>query len=239
MTSSLRYRRILLKLSGEALQDESTGISPAVVSYIVKEVAAARALGVEIAVVVGGGNIVRGAMVSGKIGIERVTGDYMGMLATVINGMALQSALDDAGVEARLQTALNLEQVAAPYIREKAVRHLERGRVMIFAGGTGNPYFTTDTAAALRAAEIGAQALLKATNVDGVYSDDPVKQKDAKRYQSLSIDDALNQKLCVMDATALTLCRDRNLPIHVFQLLRTGALLRVLQNEDEGTLLAS
>lgn len=232
-----RYRRILIKISGEALQDEQAGVSPTVLRFITREILAVCGLGVEVAVVIGGGNIVRGAMISGSIGIDRVTGDYMGMLATVINGMALQSALVDAGGEARLQTALNLEQVAAPYIREKAVRHLERKRVVIFSGGTGNPFFTTDTAAALRAAEIGAEALLKATNVDGVYSGDPHRQQDARRYQSLTMDEAINKKLRVMDATALTLCRDRGLPIHVFRLQSAGALQRILQNEDEGTLL--
>lgn len=237
--TTARYRRILLKISGEALQEGASGISPAVLHFIVQEVSAARALGVEVAIVVGGGNIVRGEMVSGEIGIDRVTGDYMGMLATVINGMALQSALTAAGVPARLQTALNLEQVAAPYVREKAVRHLEEQRVMIFSGGTGNPFFTTDTAAALRAAEIGAHALLKATNVDGVYSGDPAKQKNAKRYHSLTIDEALHKKLCVMDATALTLCRDRHLPIHVFKLQCPGALVRILREEKEGTLLTA
>ena len=236
---ALRYNRILLKISGEALQGEDIGISPKVLNFIVEEIAAACALGVEVAVVVGGGNIVRGAMVSDEIGIDRVTSDYMGMLATIINGMALQAALDDAGVPARMQTALNLEQVAAPYIREKAVRYLERKTVVVFSGGTGNPFFTTDTAAALRAAEIGAEVLLKATNVDGVYSDDPVKEKNAKRYQSLTMDEVLNQKLCVMDATALTLCRDRHMPIHVFKLRHPGALVRILQNEEEGTLLTA
>ena len=189
--------------------------------------------------VIGGGNIVRGAMVSNEIGIDRVTGDYMGMLATVINGMALRAALRHAGIPARLQTALNLEQVAAPYIQEKAVSHLEKKRVVIFAGGTGNPFFTTDTAAALRAAEVGADALLKATNVDGVYPGDPSKQKHAERYDELTMDDALNRKLCVMDATALTLCRDRALPIHVFKLRRPGALTRILHSEGEGTLLTA
>ncbi|MCH9704733.1 MAG: UMP kinase [Proteobacteria bacterium] len=237
--SSLRYRRILVKISGEAMQDENSAISPSVLNFLVSEIKAARELEVDVAVVVGGGNIVRGAMISEEIGINRVTGDYMGMLATVINGMALRSALHDAGVPARLQTALRLEQVAAPYILEKAIRHLDKKRVVIFAGGTGNPYFTTDTAAALRAAEIGADALLKATNVDGVYSADPAKRKDAKRYQSLTMDEAIQQKLHIMDATAFTLCRERHLPIHVFKLQRAGALLRILKNEDEGTLLTA
>ena len=237
--TTARYRRILLKISGEALQGDSAGISPDTLRFLVKEISTAREMNVQVAVVVGGGNIVRGAMVSGEIGIDRVTGDYMGMLATVINGMALQAALSDAGVPARLQSALNAEQVAAPYIRGKAVSHLEKGRVVVFAGGTGNPYFTTDTAAALRAAEIGAQALLKATNVDGVYSGDPAAEKNVTRYESLTMDEALQRKLCVMDATALTLCRDRNMPIHVFKLQRAGALARILRDEDEGTLLTA
>ena len=215
----MKYRRILLKLSGEALQEEQAGISPSVLRYLTNEIRAILALEVQVAVVVGGGNLIRGELVASKVGIDRVTGDYMGMLATVINGMALHSALTDSGVEARLQTALNLEQVAAPYIREKALRHLRGGRVMIFAGGTGSPYFTTDTAAALRAAEIGADVLLKGTQVDGVYSADPNKESDAERYQKLTIDEAITQKLGIIDATALALCRDRKLPIHIFKLL--------------------
>lgn len=239
MRRESRYRRVLLKISGEALREEQGGISPSVLRFLSGEIAAALELGVQVAVVVGGGNIVRGAMVSEEIGIDRVTGDYMGMLATVINGMALQAALVDAGIEARLQTALRLNDVAAPYIRGKAVRHLQKNRVVVFAGGTGNPFFTTDTAAALRAAEIGADALLKATNVDGVYSDDPQKKREATRYESLTLDEAIGRRLSVMDATAMTLCRERRLPIHVFQLQRGGALGRILNGEDEGTLLTA
>jgi len=235
----LRYRRILLKLSGEALQGKSSNISSQVLRYLTEEIKSICAAGVQTAVVVGGGNIVRGEMVSGEIGIDRVTGDYMGMLATVINGMAIQEALSGGGVDARLQTALNLEQVAAPYIREKAVRHLENGRVMIFAGGTGNPFFTTDTAAALRAAEIGAEALFKATNVDGVYSGNPSKDADATLYEKISMDDALSKRLQVLDATALALCRERDLPIHVFKMMKSGALLRILRGGAEGTLLTA
>ena len=235
----LRYRRILLKLSGEALQDSENLISADVMNYLANELSAVQQLGAEVAIVVGGGNIIRGGFLADDIGIDRVTGDYMGMLATVINGMALQAALSAAGMAVRLQTALNLEQVAPPYIREKAVRHLEAGRVVIFAAGTGNPYFTTDTAAALRAAEVGAQALFKATNVDAVYSADPSLTKDAEPYRRLSLDDALAQKLRVMDATALTLCRERNLPIHVFKMMKPGALLTILQGGDEGTLLTA
>ena len=235
----LRYRRILLKLSGEALRGDSSNISSQVLRYLTEEIKSICEAGVQPAVVVGGGNIVRGEMVSGEIGIDRVTGDYMGMLATVINGMAIQEALSTGGVDARLQTALNLEQVAAPYIREKAVRHLENGRVMIFAGGTGNPFFTTDTAAALRAAEIGAESLFKATNVDGVYSGNPSKDADAKLYEKISMDDALSKRLQVLDATALALCRERGLPIHVFKMMKSGALLRILQGGAEGTLLTA
>ena len=243
--------RVVLKLSGEALQgaadkadkaDNNNGgvLSANVLLYLVKEIAAALAAGVQVAVVVGGGNIVRGGeLIESKMGVSRVTGDYMGMLATVINGMALQSALQGGGIDTRLQTAMNVEQVAAPYIREKAVRHLQAGRVVVFAGGTGNPFFTTDTAAALRAAEIGADALLKATNVDGVYSADPAKDPNAKRYTSLTMDDAINKKLRVMDATALTLCRDRKMPVHVFQLQKPGALAAVLRGEPEGTKIAA
>lgn len=221
------------------MQDETANISAKVLRYIVGEIALIRALDVKIAIIIGGGNIVRGGFVADSMGVDRVTGDYMGMLATVINGMALQAALTDANMEARLQTALNLEQVAAPYIREKAVRHIENGRIMVFAGGTGNPYFTTDTAAALRASEIGAEALLKATNVDAVYSGDPARNKDAKPYRRLSMDDALAQKLGVMDATALALCRDRNMPIHVFRMMKPGALLDIVRGGDEGTLLTA
>lgn len=251
--SAALLRRVVLKLSGEALQgatnespaDTKSGESGGVLSanvllYLVGEIAAAVEVGVQVAVVVGGGNIVRGSeLIEGKMGVSRVTGDQMGMLATVINGMALQSALQGGGLDVRLQTAMNVEQVAAPYIRAKAMRHLQAGRVVIFTGGTGNPFFTTDTAAALRAAEIGADALLKATNVDGVYSADPAKDKTAERYKTLTMDDAINKQLRVMDATALTLCRDRKIPIHVFQLQKPGALMAVLCGEEEGTKIAA
>ena len=233
-----QYRRIVLKISGEALGgDGSSCFSAVVLNYLAEEIAASLALGAQVAVVVGGGNIVRGEILSGNMGVERVTADYMGMLATVINGMALESALNHKGITTRLQTALNLEQVAAPYIRQKAVRHLEAGHVVIFAGGTGNPYFSTDTAAALRASEMGAEALLKATNVDGVYSSDPAKDTAARRYETLPIDEAINQKLRVMDATALALCRERKLPVHVFKLSCAGSLLSILKGETAGTLL--
>lgn len=235
------YHRILLKLSGEALQGEQQGLvlSPAMLEYLSNEIETIHALGTQIAIVIGGGNIVRGEMIAGDMGVERVTGDYMGMLATVINGMALRSALTKKGLDTRLQTALPLEQVAAPYIREKAIRHLEEHRVIIFAGGTGNPFFTTDTAAALRAAEVGADALLKGTNVDGVYSSDPAQNPDASRYSKLTMDEAINKKLRVMDATALTLCRDRHLSVHVFQLKKQGAMAAIIRGEQEGTKLAN
>ena len=237
---SLRYGRVLLKLSGEALMGrESSGVSAEVLRYMVAELKSAREMGAQLALVCGGGNIVRGESFAAGVGIDRVTADYMGMLATVINGMALQSALMENGVEARLQTALNLEQAAAPYIREKAIRHLESGRIVIFAGGTGNPFFTTDTAASLRAAEVGAEALLKATKVDGVYSGDPESDPDAEKYSRLTFDDAINRKLRVMDATALTLCRDRGMPVHVFNMNHPGGLCAILRGEDEGTLVAA
>jgi uridylate kinase len=230
-----RYRRILIKLSGEAFQQGADSISAKVMRHMAAELSAVLELGAEVAVVVGGGNIFRGGG-AGDLGVDRVTGDYMGMLATVINGMALQSSLAAAGIDSRLQTALNLEQVAAPYIREKANRHLEAGRVVIFSAGTGNPYFTTDTAAALRAAEMNADALFKATNVDAVYSADPARSKNARRYSKLSYDDALAQKLGVMDATALALCRDRRLPLHIFKMMKPGALAKIMRGGAEGTL---
>ena len=240
MSAVLRYGRVLLKLSGEALMGrESSGVSAEVLRYIVSELRAAREMGAQVALVCGGGNIVRGESFAEGMGIDRVTADYMGMLATVINGMALHSALAGGGVEARLQTALNLEQAAAPYIREKAIRHLEAGRVVIFAGGTGNPFFTTDTAASLRAAEVGAEALLKATKVDGVYSGDPLADPTAKKFGRLTFDEAIHRKLRVMDATAMTMCRDRGMPVHVFNLSRRGGLTAILRGEDEGTLVAA
>ncbi|MBE8158308.1 MAG: UMP kinase [Betaproteobacteria bacterium] len=238
MAGAPKYRRILLKISGEGLSGGGNECyDPATLNYIAGEIASALALNIQVAAVVGGGNIVRGELLSNSMGVDRVAADYMGMLATVINGMALESALAKSGIAARMQTALNVEQVAAPYIREKARRHLDDNRVMIFCGGTGNPFFSTDTAAALRASEIGAEALLKATNVDGVYSGDPATDTAARRYETLAMDDALNQRLRVMDATALALCRERKLPVHVFRLSEPGALARVLKGEPTGTLL--
>ncbi|HWU84972.1 MAG TPA: UMP kinase [Rhodocyclaceae bacterium] len=230
------YKRILLKLSGEALMgDDAYGINRETISRIVDEIAAVVALGVEVGVVIGGGNIFRG-MAGASAGMERATADYMGMLATVMNGMALQDAMRNAGVESRVQSALNIEQVIEPYIRGKAMRYLEEGKVVVFAAGTGNPFFTTDTAAALRGAEIGAQIVLKATKVDGVYTADPMKDKSATRYDKVSFDEAISRDLKVMDATALALCRDQKLPINVFSIFKPGALKRVVMGEDEGTM---
>jgi uridylate kinase len=230
------YKRILLKLSGEALMgDDPYGINRETISRIVQEIASVVALGVEVGVVIGGGNIFRG-MAGASAGMERATADYMGMLATVMNGMALQDAMRNAGVESRVQSALNIEQVIEPYIRGKAMRYLEEGKVVVFAGGTGNPFFTTDTAAALRGAEIGAQIVLKATKVDGVYTADPMKDKTATRYDKVSFDEAISRDLKVMDATALALCRDQKLPINVFSIFKPGALKRVVMGEDEGTM---
>lgn len=231
-----KYKRIILKLSGEVLQGAlSYGIESDVIFSIAEQIKEIRDLDVEIAVVIGGGNIFRGIQ-GADGGIDRATADYMGMLATVINGMALQSALEKLSVFSRLQTAIKMEQLAEPYIRRRAVRHLEKGRVVIFAGGTGNPYFTTDTAAALRAAEIGAEIILKATKVDGIYSADPKKVKEAKKIDKLSFIDILNKKLKIMDATAVSLCMDNKIPIIVFNLLKKGNVRRVILGEKIGTM---
>ena len=230
------YKRVLLKLSGEALMgDDAFGINRDTIERMVADIKGVVDLGVELAVVIGGGNIFRGVAL-GAAGMDRATGDYMGMMATVMNAMALQDAMRRAGVEARVQSALNIEQVVEPYIRPKAIRYLEEGRVVIFAAGTGNPFFTTDTAAALRGAEMGAQIVLKATKVDGVYSADPKKDPKATRYASITFDEALSRRLQIMDATAFALCRDQKLPIKVFDIMKPGALKRVVQGEDEGTL---
>ena len=231
-----KYKRILLKLSGEALMGEDAyGINRQTIDAIVAEIATVARLGVEIGVVIGGGNIFRG-VAPGAAGMDRATADYMGMLATVMNALALQDAMRRAGIDSRVQSALNIEQVVEPYIRGKAIRYLEEGKVVVFAAGTGNPFFTTDTAAALRASEMGAQIVLKGTKVDGVYTADPKKDAAAKRYQRLSFDEAIQRNLKVMDATALTLCRDQKLPVNVFSIFRKDALLRVVAGEDEGTL---
>ncbi|HUL40576.1 MAG TPA: UMP kinase [Burkholderiales bacterium] len=233
------YRRILLKLSGEALMGEDRyGINRATLERIVSEINEVLNLRVQVAVVIGGGNIFRG-VAPGASGMDRATADYMGMLATVINALALQDVMRQAGVNSRVQSALNIEQVVEPYIRGKAMRYLEEGKVVIFAAGTGNPFFTTDTAAALRGMEMNVDIVLKATKVDGVYTEDPKTHSDAMRYQKLSFDEAIVKNLKVMDATALTLCRDQKLPVNVFSILKPYALKRVVLGEDEGTLVHS
>jgi uridylate kinase len=233
------YKRILLKLSGEALMgDDAYGINDDVVTRLVSEIAEVTQLGVQVGVVIGGGNIFRG-MKGAASGMDRATADYMGMLATVMNAMALADAMRRMNVEARVQSALRIDQVVEPYVRGRAIRHLEEGRVVIFAAGTGNPFFTTDTAAALRGAEIGAQIVLKATKVDGVYTADPNKDPSAQRYHRISFDEAIGRNLAVLDATAFALCRDQKLPINVFSIFKAGALKRVVMGEDEGTLVHS
>ena len=235
-TAKPRYRRILLKLSGEALQGtQGYGLDPAVLRSIAAQVRQVRALGVEVAMVVGGGNIFRGIPASEGRGIERATADYMGMLATVINGLALQSELERVGVFTRVVSSIEMPRVCEPYIRRRAMRHLDKGRVVIFVGGTGNPYFSTDTAAALRAMEIGAEVILKATKVDGVYTADPVTHKDATKFDRLTFMDVLTRGLKVMDATAVSLCMDNHVPIIVFDLNRTGNIQRVVLGERIGT----
>jgi uridylate kinase len=230
------YKRVLLKLSGEALMgDDAYGINRETIDRIAAEVKEVLNLGIEVGVVIGGGNIFRG-VAPAAAGMDRATADYMGMLATVMNALALQDAMRRQGLKSRVLSALNIEQVAEPYIRGKAMRYLEEGRVVIFAAGTGNPFFTTDTAAALRGMEMNVDIVLKATKVDGVYTDDPKTHPDAMRYQRISFDEAIVKKLKVMDATALTLCRDQKLPICVFSIFKAGALTRVVLGEDEGTL---
>lgn len=230
------YKRVLLKLSGEALMGEdSYGINRATIERIVSEIADVLQLGVQVAIVIGGGNIFRG-VAPAAAGMDRATADYMGMLATVMNALALQDAMRHQGLVSRVQSALTIEQVAEPYIRGKAMRYLEEGKVVIFGAGTGNPFFTTDTAAALRGMEMNVNIVLKATKVDGVYTDDPMVHPDAMRYQRLTFDEAIVRNLKVMDATALTLCRDQKMPLCVFSIFKPGALKRVVLGEDEGTL---
>jgi len=237
--SPVQYRRVLLKLSGEALMGElDYGIEPTVIQRLAAEIATAREKGVEIAIVIGGGNIFRGAGLA-RAGMDRVTGDYMGMLATVMNALAIQDALESHGVFARVMSALQVHEVCEDYIRRRAVRHLEKGRVVILAAGTGNPFFTTDTAASLRAIEIGADVLLKATKVDGVYDADPVGNPDATRYDTVSFDTVLTDKLMVMDATAIVMCRDNELPLRVFDLTRANALVQAMSGDDIGTLVTA
>lgn len=233
--SSPAYRRILLKLSGEALLgSQDYGVDPLVIQRVAAEIAEVAALGVEVGLVIGGGNIFRGAGLA-ESGLDRVTGDQMGMLATVMNSLAMQDALEREGVIARVMSALQIHEVCEDYIRRRAIRHLEKGRVVIFAAGTGNPFFTTDTAASLRAIEIGAQVLLKATKVDGVYSADPLKVPEAVRYDGLSFDQVLAEDLKVMDATAIVMCRENNLPLIVFNLNNAGDFVRLVKGEALGT----
>lgn len=237
MPQTPAYKRILLKLSGEALMgQDGYGINRETVDRIVGEVAEVVNLGVEVAIVIGGGNIFRGIAPAASH-MDRATADYMGMLATVMNALALQDAMRRVSLVSRVQSALNIEQVVEPYIRGKAMRYLEEGKVVIFAGGTGNPFFTTDTAAALRGMEMNVDLVLKATKVDGVYTDDPKTHSDAMRYQRLTFDEAIIKNLQVMDATALTLCRGQNLPINVFSIFKPAALKRIVLGEDEGTFL--
>lgn len=230
------HKRILLKLSGEALMgDDQFGINRLTIERMVSEIVEVSKVGVQVAVVIGGGNIFRG-VAGGSAGMDRATADYMGMLATVMNALALADAMDKQGLTARVMSAIAIEQVVEPYVRPKALQYLEEGKVVVFAAGTGNPFFTTDTAAALRGAEIGAEVVLKATKVDGVYTDDPVKNPAATRYDKLAFDEAIGRNLGIMDATAFALCRDQKLPIRVFSIVKPGALLRVVMGENEGTL---
>jgi uridylate kinase len=233
-----KYKRILLKLSGESLMgNRNFGLDAQMLEQYATEIKSITDLGVQVAIVIGGGNIYRG-MNEAETGIERAQGDYMGMLATVINGMALQAALEKAGVNTRLQSAIKMEQVAEPYIRRKAIRHLEKGRVVIFGAGTGNPYFTTDTAGSLRAVEIDADVILKGTRVDGIYTADPEKDPTATRFDTLSFAQVISQNLKVMDMTAFTLCQENNLPIIVFDMNTTGNLLNVVSGKKVGTLVS-
>ena len=234
--SPILYKKILLKLSGEALMgDFDYGIDPKVINRIATEISQVKALGIQIALVIGGGNIFRGAGLS-ESGMDRVTGDHMGMLATVINSLALQDALESIDIDARVMSALQIHEVCEDYIRRRAIRHLEKNRIIILAAGTGNPFFTTDTAASLRAVEIGADVLLKATMVDGVYDSDPKKDKNATIFEKISYDQVLNKKLNIMDATAVVVCRDNNLPLRVFNLMEKDALINTMTNERVGTL---
>ncbi len=236
MATKPEYQRVLLKLSGEALMGEHQfGIDPNIVKRIAQEVKELHDHGVEVAMVIGGGNIFRGASLSQE-GLHRVTGDHMGMLATVINALALQDAMESHGLHVRVMSALPIHNVCEDFIRRRALRHLEKGRIVIFAAGTGNPFFTTDTAASLRGIEIGANVVIKGTKVDGVYSSDPVKDPDAVLYEKLSYDEVIRESLEVMDTTAIVLCRDNKIPIRVFNMNKQGALMRVIMGENEGTL---
>jgi uridylate kinase len=229
------YKRVLLKLSGEALMgDDAYGINRATIEAMVRDIAEVVHSGVQLAIVIGGGNIFRG-VAGGAVGMDRATADYMGMLATVMNSLALSDAMKHAGLNPRVMSAIAIDQVVESYVRPKALQYLEEGKSVIFAGGTGNPFFTTDTAAALRAAEVGAEVMLKATKVDGIYTADPAKDPQAERYARISFDEAIARRLQVMDATAFALCRDQKMPIRVFSIFKPGALMRVVQGADEGT----
>ena len=235
-TAQPAVQRVLLKLSGEALMgDDAYGINRETIVRMAREIAEVTELGVQVAVVIGGGNIFRG-MAGGAVGMDRATADYMGMLATVMNALALADTMNHVGLTARVMSAISIDQVVEPYVRPKALQYLEEGKVVVFGAGTGNPFFTTYTAAALRGAEIGAQVVLKATKVDGVYTADPKKDPSAKRYDCLTFDEAMARNLGIMDATAFALCRDQKLPIRVFSIFKEGALKRVVTGEDEGTL---
>ena len=234
-----QYRRVLLKLSGEALMgDLDYGIEPVVIQRMAAEIATVQKSGIEVAIVIGGGNIFRGAGLA-RAGMDRVTGDYMGMLATVMNALAIQDALESLDVHARVMSALEINAVCEDYIRRRAIRHLEKGRVVMLAAGTGNPFFTTDTAASLRAIEIGADVLLKATKVDGVYDADPATTPDAKRFDVVSYDQVIGDKLNVMDATAIVMCRDNHLPLRVFDLTRANAIVHAMSGDEVGTLVSA
>ncbi len=231
-----QYKRVLLKLSGESLMgDKSFGLDPDMLAQYANDIKSITDRGIQVALVIGGGNIYRG-MNETETGIERAQGDYMGMLATVINGIAMQSMLEKTGVQTRLQTAIKMDQVAEPFIRRRAIRHLEKGRVVIFGAGTGNPYFTTDTAGSLRAVEIKADAILKGTRVDGIYDSDPEKNKDAKKFSTISFNDAISKNLKVMDMTAFTLCQENKMPIVVFDMNTPGNLLKIINGEPIGTI---
>ncbi len=239
MPDQPKYSRVLLKLSGEALMgDQSFGVDPKVATQVAREIGEVQQLGVQVGVVIGGGNLFRGLAASAK-GMDRSTADYMGMLATCINALALQDALEQIGVSTRVVTAIEMRAVAEPFIRRRALRHLEKGRVVVLAAGTGNPYFTTDTAAALRAMEMRSEVILKGTKVDGIYSSDPMIDKDAERYEKLSYLDVLAKRLKVMDATAISLCMDNKLPIIVFRLRQAGNLRRVIMGEHVGTMVTA
>ena len=236
LPNELKYRRVLLKLSGEALMgDEAYGIDPKVIDRLAAEISELNKKGAEVAIVIGGGNIFRGTGLAAR-GIDRATADHMGMLATIMNSLAMQDALERIEIHARVMSALKINQVCEDYIRRRAVRHLEKGRVVILAAGTGNPFFTTDSAASLRAIEISAELLIKATKVDGVYSSDPVKNNDAIRYETLNYDDVIERKLGVMDTTAVVLCRENKIPLRILDMTKPGVLLRAAMGENEGTL---